>query len=228
MENQILSPEDILVENLKESLRATHRYIVSGAASSLFILLQALQHLEQPESDIETPVTIPIVGISAKPGIAVLIALVIYFLSAFLANFSIDRAQQLVKKLLSCPDMVIAALTYPSLPTIQNPFTRVGAALSPALIFTIYFTVAYHKNQEIEARRNIIIIGILMAAPYLLLALKVLVRLERKAEIINVETRRLELIERKAERQERLEQMRNERNMHSEQEAQTDRQKDLL
>jgi hypothetical protein len=125
-----MNTDDILVENLRATLDRTQRYMVWGLGSSLFLLLLTLAEPGPGEK-----VQLPGGFIPAEPGIVALVVTAVYWVAGALATFGVARANRIIGARQARPEILEAALTYPSLPTIRVHGPRIGAALLPPILF---------------------------------------------------------------------------------------------
>ena len=123
--------EGILVANLLEALRQLQRYMVwSFAAAMLFMVLAILQPAEVKLPTDVLPLPIPLQG-----AIAILISA--YWVFGALASFSLERANRIITMLKDKQDLLAAALTYPSIPTIKVHGPRIVLAAVPPVFVAI-------------------------------------------------------------------------------------------
>ena len=163
------APEDILVDNLKEALREAHKYIVLGTGVALFLLILSIQDLRGTGT--VSPVEIPIVKISAERSLTELISVAIYFISGYMAYLAVSRIERIKVRLHSWPEIRKAALTYPSIPTINITWARMGAAILPALLFSAALLVIFipRLKDVKDSLLPIIFFVLALSSPYILL-----------------------------------------------------------
>lgn len=144
-------PKDVLVENLKETLKGVERYLLLGSALALFILLLA-DSGKLAVGAVAQEVNIPIVGLSAPSPGAALIALAIYTLLGWMIFGLVRRVQRIKNKLTQLDEekLLDAALTYPSMittgktmPVIATLF--VAALGTSALLMSFYDSDGFNK-----------------------------------------------------------------------------------
>jgi hypothetical protein len=126
------TPEAILIDNLKQSLKTAHQYLILGNGIALFLLILVIQDWRGTgEAAI---ITLPQIGLRAERSIVELVAGVAYFVLGYMAYLAVSRIIRIKWRLRYWPELRKAALTYPSIPTI-NTGMRIGAVLFPALMF---------------------------------------------------------------------------------------------
>jgi len=124
-------PGSILVENLREALRLIQRYLFLGLSAAM---LTAVLPSRRELGDASVSVTLP-GGLPAVPSeLASAVAIVVYWVSGALATFTVARAKRIVTELRAYPELLAAALTYPSIPTTRVYGPRIGAALLPPVL----------------------------------------------------------------------------------------------
>ncbi len=160
--------EEILIDNLKETLKSAQLYLLTGMGVALFLLLLSIQgRFNQPS---EEKIGMPFVGLSARTGEAAFIVLGIHFLSAVIVLVLNSNCQRIEEKLRQSKTkgLLDAVLTYPSLIRTSR-FIGVGAALITFLLGTSAFFASWYPRSEV--------FGSLLAAsafssPYLVLSWK--------------------------------------------------------
>ena len=160
-------PKDILVENLKETLKGAERYFLSGSVSALFILLLAARG-QLAAGAVEQEVNVPIAGISAPTFGAALIALAIYILSGWMMFSSVKHVRQINGELLGLKEdkLLNAALTYPSMLTTGR-YTPVATTLLVAALGTLALLASYYANQGFSSA---LMTGLIVSHPYFIVA----------------------------------------------------------
>ena len=86
-------PKDVLLENLKETLKGAERYFLSGSVTALFILLLALRG-QLAVGAAEQEIKVPVVDLSATQFGAAFIALAIYILSGWMIFGFVNHVKQ--------------------------------------------------------------------------------------------------------------------------------------
>jgi len=127
----MVDPEQILVENLRESLRLIQRYLLLGIAVSLSLLLLQLAASSNATTD---PVLIPGVVIAVDAEIAKLILVASHIAVGFMALIVTFRAKEIMEKI-PRRELTEAVTTYPSIATSKEGPFRVVPALAPGLLF---------------------------------------------------------------------------------------------
>jgi len=164
-------PKDILLENLKETLKGAERYFLSGIVSALFILLLALRG-QLAAGAVEQEVKVPIIDISAPTFSAAFIALAIYTLSGWMIFSVVNHAKQIKVELtrLKGNDLLDAALTYPSTLT-TGKYMPVLATLLVAALGTIAMLVSYYDSNGLQSA---VTTGLIVSHPYFIVAIYLL------------------------------------------------------
>ncbi|MFN2510559.1 MAG: hypothetical protein ABR568_03840 [Pyrinomonadaceae bacterium] len=156
-------PKDVLLENLKETLKGAERYFLSGSVSALFILLLAARG-QLAAGAVEQEVKVPIAGLSAPTFGAALIALAIYILSGWMIFSSVKHVRQIKGDFLRLEEenLLNAALTYPSMLKSWLIVCCVAALGTLAMTASFYFS---------EGLQKAVITGLLASHPYLIVAI---------------------------------------------------------
>lgn len=89
-------PENVLLENLKETLKSAHWYFLSGSVTALFILLLAARG-QLAVGAAEQEVKVPFLDLSAPTFGVAFIAIAIYILSGWMI-FGFIKHIRLIKK----------------------------------------------------------------------------------------------------------------------------------
>lgn len=138
-------PKDVLVENLKETLKGVERYLLLGSAFALFILLLA-DSGKLAVGAVGQEVNIPVVGLNAPSHGAALIALVIYTLLGWMIFGLVRRVERIKNKLTRIDaNLLDAALTYPSMLTTGEKMPVV-ATLSVAALGTAALLMSFYDS----------------------------------------------------------------------------------
>jgi hypothetical protein len=122
-------PKDVYVSNLTETLRQSQRYLAIGFGASVFFAL-VLFAAPAGFSDVKAPIGPVEVLVSHNTALALSVA--VYWVAGLLATFFVSRIGS-ITRLLRDPDLVIAALTYPSILTTQPAGGRLGLCCLPPL-----------------------------------------------------------------------------------------------
>ena len=123
-------PKELYISNLTETMRQSQRYLAIGFGASLFFALVVfaapveLRNVKAPIGPVE-------VLVSHNTALALSVA--VYWVAGLLATFFISRIAS-ITSLLRDPDLVIAALTYPSVLTTQPGAGRLGLCFLPPLL----------------------------------------------------------------------------------------------
>ncbi|PKB83198.1 MAG: hypothetical protein BZY88_02575 [SAR202 cluster bacterium Io17-Chloro-G9] len=160
--------DDLLLDNLKEALQTIQRYMLIGLASAGGILTLAASSPKEV-SITGLPAPVPwIVAISIFSGA--------YWAVGFLSYLTVKRVNEIVKQFGSREDrseaveraqVLLAALTYPSMLTFRASLPRVGMSVIPPILAVAGFAIAFEK----ELLDILPILGmLLLAIPYVFLA----------------------------------------------------------
>jgi hypothetical protein len=129
----MLEPKELYLSNLTETLRQSQRYMTIGFGASLFFALVVFAaSLEFKE--VRAPIGPVEVLVSQNTALALSVA--VYWVAGLLATFFIARIASIIL-LLRDPDLVIAALMYPSVLTARPHAGRFGACFLPPLLVVI-------------------------------------------------------------------------------------------
>lgn len=163
-----MAPQDILVDNLKEALKAAHQYIIWGTGIALFLLVLVIQ--DWRGTGVAAIIKLPAIGVDAERSLVELIASVACFISGYMAYLAVERVSRIRVRLRAWPEIRKAALTYPSIPTI-NSGMRIAAVLLPALLFSAALMIILVPLFK-EKGTFIIPAGItlILNSPYILIA----------------------------------------------------------
>ncbi|MEE8403471.1 MAG: hypothetical protein V3R93_06930 [Candidatus Hydrothermarchaeaceae archaeon] len=159
-----MEPESILVENLRIVLNRIERYMVLGIGSSLFMVLLANAAPELVKTG--EGVEIPGVFLATDPGLAATVVLAVYWIAGFMASYTVSRAERIVEALTKSPDILEAALTYPSIATTRIHGPRIGAALLPPVLLIVTLLIEGGWPESYNSVFGFFI----FAAPYIVLA----------------------------------------------------------
>ena len=159
--------KDILVENLKETLKGAQTYLLAGYGTAIFLLLLAMQGKLAAGAK-EEDMSIPFVGLSAPTFTAAVVALAICFLSPFVVLIFLRHSKDIQKELVDVDSkkLLNAVLTYPSLLTTRSKFSVVLAA-GPGLLLACALLLSFYSSHGFTKAA---ITGVLFAVPYLILA----------------------------------------------------------
>lgn len=163
-----MAAEDILVDNLKEALKSSHNYIVLGTSTALFLLILVIQELQG--TVINADVKVPLIELSTGRSMAKLTAVVACFISGYMAYLAVSRIHRIRWRLRAWQDIRKAALTFPSIPTTNMAFVRVGAILLPALLYSAALVIIFRpwlKDKDMLVPAIFLIL--MLNLPYILL-----------------------------------------------------------
>lgn len=169
-----MRPEDILVENLKAALRAAHQYIIWGTGTALFLLILVFQ--DWRGTGVAAAIKLPAIGVDAGRSTVELIAAVGCFLLGYMAYLAVYRIKRIKWRLRYWPEIRKAALTFPSIPTINSGAMRIGAVILPAMLFFTALIFIFLPQIKEDTTNAIIVISFAlgMSSPYILLAVLLL------------------------------------------------------
>jgi hypothetical protein len=171
--------EEILVDNLKESLHQLQRYMVFGLGSSLFLLVLAITSRNRLSGDVR--ITLPSEFLPGPISLSLAVAIVLsaYWISGALATIVVSRANHIVgllkdslkrssEDLQSSSELLEAVLTYPSIPTTKVHGPRIGLALLPAI-----FVVVAAFVSELRPNSYLKVFSLVMLVlPYIVIAVQ--------------------------------------------------------
>jgi hypothetical protein len=130
----MIDVDAVRVANFNEALRQANRYLVSGLFASLFLFALSIDPVAFNSSG----------GISLPGGptlpvrYARLALAVIYWVSPLLADFSLARAERIAISLQkTSPELLKAAITFPSIATTRVHGPRWITALGPPIFVSI-------------------------------------------------------------------------------------------
>ena len=153
-------PKELYISNLTETLRQSQRYLAIGFGASVFFALVVfaapveLREMKAPIGPVE-------VLVSHNTALALSVAL--YWVAGLLATFFIRRIDSIIL-LLDDPDLVIAALMYPSILTTQEGAGRLGSWFIPP--FLVAFGMVRIFGTELLGNGSILVM-LLLLSPYL-------------------------------------------------------------
>lgn len=123
--------EKILVENLREALKGSQRYVLLTISAAMSLLLLQLATLRQ--GDAIEPIGLPGLVVSANPSEVRMLLIGFIFILPAIATSANAHANEIAKKILDI-DVRNAVLTYPSLATDTDPWIRRGSAFLPVVL----------------------------------------------------------------------------------------------
>ena len=158
--------EKILVDNLKETLKSSQMYLVTGMGAALFLLILVIQgHFSRPNED---TVAVPFVDLSAPSSAAAFIALGLYIISGVIVLALHSNCLRIEAKLRKSQTVGLleAVLTYPSM-IRTSKLIGVGAALMTFLLGAVALFASWYPRQQLSSS---LFAAVLLSFPYLLLA----------------------------------------------------------
>jgi len=135
-------PKELYLSNLTETLRQSQRYIAIGFGASLFF---ALVVFAAPLEFKEVQAPIGPVQVPVSQNTALTLSVAVYWVAGLLATFFVSRIASIIL-LLRDPDLVIAALMYPSVLTTKPHGGRFGACFLPPLLVVIGMVQIFGKQ----------------------------------------------------------------------------------
>jgi hypothetical protein len=123
-------PKELYISNLTETLRQSQRYLAIGFGASVFF---ALVVFAAPVELREMKAPIGPVEVLVSHNTALALSVAVYWVAGLLAGFFIRRIDSIIV-LLHDPDLVIAALMYPSVLTTQEGAGRLGSWFLPPFL----------------------------------------------------------------------------------------------
>jgi hypothetical protein len=168
-----LDRDQILVENLRASLDLYQRSLVwAMTATAAFCVFTFNLFAPNPPT-----VSVAYGQVSAPAAWAV--ALALYFVLGILAASALRHAQIVVSSARLDPEVLEAALLYPSLATSANDFIRIGTVvLCPIAIWIAFGLELYRESATSVAERDgwywlsLMLFGLLAGGPYGLIAIR--------------------------------------------------------
>jgi hypothetical protein len=124
-------PKELYISNLTETLRQSQRYLAIGFGASVFF---ALVVFAAPVELREIKAPIGPVEVLVSHNTALAISVAVYWVAGLLATFFIRRIDSIILLLHDDPDLVIAALMYPSVLTMQEGAGRLGSWFLPPFL----------------------------------------------------------------------------------------------
>src|SRR5688500_686919 len=153
--------ESVLVANLHEALRQANRCLALGLFASLFLVGLSLD----PDAFVTGSVSFPGVIPPLPIQYAQIALTVVYWVMPFLTDFSLARADRIAIHLQrSNPELLQAAVTYPSIATTRVHGPRWVATLVPPLVVGF---AGWKKGIFSFSGRGLILLGIAVS-PYLI------------------------------------------------------------
>jgi len=152
--------EDILIENLKETLKQFQSYLVWGIIASISYYLLTLN------KSATTNLNLPVIGSMEAIDInfARLVSLSIYWILGWMAGYALERTERITLKLYHRKEILKAVATYPSIATEIYPIVRIFAGLLPIVIMCLGRIESWNNNSRTDSQ--IFKIAMLLA-PYL-------------------------------------------------------------
>jgi hypothetical protein len=136
--------QDILLENLKESLKQFQNYLIWGMIASITYYILALNKSNT------TNLNLPVVGSmdAVNTHFARLISLAVYWILGCMGSYALERIERISVKLFHKKELLKAVATYPSIATEIYPLVRVFAGLLPIVILVLGRIELWNNNAK--------------------------------------------------------------------------------
>jgi hypothetical protein len=134
--------KELYISNLTETLRQSQRYMAIGFGASVFFTLVVFAAPLQLR-EVKAPIGPVEVLVSQNTALALSVA--VYWVAGLLATFFISRIASIIL-LVRDPDLVIAALMYPSVLTTRPAAGRLGSCFLPPLLLVIGMVRIFGKE----------------------------------------------------------------------------------
>jgi hypothetical protein len=160
--------KNILLENLKETLKGTQWYFLAGTVTALFILLLAARG-QLAVGAVEQEVKVPFLDLSAPTFGAAFIALTIYILSGWMIFGFIKHIRRIKSELtqLKEQELLSATLTYPSTLTTGR-YAPLVTTLLIAALGVLAMLASYYATRGFS---KALMTGLIVSHPYLIVGL---------------------------------------------------------
>jgi hypothetical protein len=135
-------PKELYISNLTETLRQSQRYMAIGFGASVFFTLVVFA---APLEFREVKAPIGPVEVLVSQNTALALSVAVYWVAGLLATFFISRIASIIL-LLRDPDLVIAALMYPSVLTTKPAAGRLGSCFLPPLLLVMGMVRLFGKE----------------------------------------------------------------------------------
>lgn len=142
--------EDVLVNNFKETITRHDRWVVAGILGAVFVLLVTIGELRARTSTGEpratNAVSLPFGLPAAEPGVAAVLALTLTVAAGPAVFFYWLRMRSIATRLRNTsPDLFAAAMTFPSLMTVEESLVKSIVLTVPP---TIVLVSGYIEDQS--------------------------------------------------------------------------------
>ena len=160
--------KNILLENLKETLKGAQWYFLAGTVTALFILLLAARG-QLAVGAVEQEVKVPFLDLNAPTFGAAFIALAIYILSGWMIFGFIKHIRRIKRELtqLKEQELLSATLTYPSTLTTG----RYAPAVTTLLIAALGVLAMLASYYAARGFSKALMTGLFISHPYLIVGL---------------------------------------------------------
>ncbi len=155
--------KNILLENLKETLKGAQWYFLAGSVTALFILLLAARG-QLAVGAVEQEVKVPFLDLSAPTFGAAFIALAIYILSGWMIFGFIKHIRRIKDELTRSKEgeLMNATLTYPSMLTTGR-YAPVVTTLLVAALGIFAMLASFYATQGFSSA---LMTGLIVSHPY--------------------------------------------------------------
>lgn len=159
--------KNILLENLKETLKGAQWYFLAGSVTALFILLLAARG-QLAVGAVEQDVKVPFLDLSTPTFGAAFIALAIYILSGWMIFGFIKHIRRIKDELTRSKEQELmnATLTYPSMLTTGR-YAPVITTLLVAALGILAMLASYYPNRGFSSA---LMTGVIVSHPYFIVA----------------------------------------------------------
>ncbi len=155
-----MDAQQILVEHLREALRQLQRYLATGLATSLSLVLLGLA----PAAGQQAPITVPLVYMAAERSVLKILLIAAFIGSGFLCYSTVLDARKIAVRI---TDKAIrsAAASFPTVASSSDRSLRLVGTILPALIFVIFVVIDYY-HAETRSVQNYLTLVLFGVAPY--------------------------------------------------------------
>ncbi len=158
-------PNEIRLDNLRETLRQIQRYIVLGIGSAIILLSVILQAPDLSKSS--ATLTLPFIG-QVAPSMAAFTLIIAGFIFGAVSVSGVNRVVSIAREI-GDESLVDAALTFPTVVTIQSKVLRVGASLMPPILLVLGYMIE-HSRTETPFDPFALVGMAMISSPYLVLS----------------------------------------------------------
>lgn len=137
-----MDTQQILVGNLQEALRQLQKYLATGLATALSLLLLTWG---QSSSSTQGAVTIPGLPVAVAASLLEILLIAVFMATGWLCYSSSLDARKIAARI-SNVEVRSAALSFPTVISSQDHGMRKVAALLPAIIYTVYLVSDVYRS----------------------------------------------------------------------------------